>query len=92
MKTITNKLITSDIVVNVSGPVNIVENKDEIKLVSALKKITNKVNQTVYTQNNNFILEKGIYIPVLLQIILTQVDRLLLRQLQYYKITQNIFK
>ena len=94
LKTITNKLITSDIVVNVSGPVNIVENKDEIKLVSALKKITNKVNQTGFTPNNNFMLENGLYIPGTLANNFNPGRQTIIKAItnNTHKITQNIFK
>ncbi len=63
LKTKSNKLIVSDIVINVSGPVNILENKKEIKLVSAIRKLTTKVNKTGFSPNNNFMLEIGLYIP-----------------------------
>ncbi len=94
LKTITNKLITSDIVVNVSGPVNIVENKDEIKLVSALKNITNKVNQTGFTPNNNFMLENGLYIPGTLANNFNPGRQTIIKAItnNTHKITQNIFK
>ena len=94
LKTITNKLITSDIVVNVSGPVNIVENKNEIKLVSALKKITNKVNQTGFTPNNNFMLENGLYIPGTLANNFNPGRQTIIKAItnNTHKITQNIFK
>ena len=63
LKTKSNKLITSDIVINVSGPVSIVKNKNEVKIVSAIKKITNRFNETGFTPNNNFMLENGLFIP-----------------------------
>ena len=94
LKTITNKLIKSDIVVNVSGPVNIVENKDEIKLVSALKKITNKFNQTGFTPNNNFMLENGLYIPGTISNNFNPGRQTIIKAItnNTHKITQNIFK
>ena len=94
LKTITNKLIKSDIVVNVSGPVNIVENKDEIKIVSALKKITNKFNQTGFTPNNNFMLENGLYIPGTISNNFNPGRQTIIKAItnNTHKITQNIFK
>ncbi len=55
--------IKCDIIVNVSGPVSIIELKDEISIVSSLKKLTNMYNQRGFSTNNNFMLEKGIYLP-----------------------------
>jgi hypothetical protein len=63
LKTQSNKSIKGDIVINVSGPVSIVDNKDEIKFISSLKKITKKFNERGFSPNNNFMLEKGLYLP-----------------------------
>ena len=63
LKTQSSKFIKGDIVINVSGPVSIMDNKDEIKFISSLKKITNKFNERGFTTNNNFMLEKGLYLP-----------------------------
>ena len=63
LKTKNNKSITGDIVINVSGPVSIIKNKEEIKVVSAIKKITNNFNETGFTPNNNFMLENGLFTP-----------------------------
>ena len=58
-----NRSIKSDIVINVSGPVSILENKNEIKFISSLRKITKKFNERGFSTNNNFMLEKGLYLP-----------------------------
>ena len=63
LKTQSNKSIKGDIIINVSGPVSIVDNKDEIKFISSLKKITKKFNERGFSPNNNFMLEKGLYLP-----------------------------
>ena len=63
LKTQSNKLIKGDIVINVSGPVSILENKNEIKFISSLRKITKKFNQRGFSTNNNFMLEQGLYLP-----------------------------
>ena len=63
LKTQSNKLIKGDIVINVSGPVSILENKNEIEFISSLRKITKKFNQRGFSTNNNFMLEQGLYLP-----------------------------
>ena len=63
LKTQSSKYIKGDIVINVSGPVSIIDNKDEIKFISSLKKITKKFNARGFSPNNNFMLEKGLYLP-----------------------------
>ena len=57
------KSLKGEIVINVSGPVSIVDNKNEIKLISSLKKITKKFNKRGFSPNNNFMLEKDLYLP-----------------------------
>lgn len=63
LKIQSNKLIYSDIVINVSGPVSILDNKTEVKFISSLRKITKKFNERGFSTNNNFMLEKGLYLP-----------------------------
>ena len=58
-----NKKIKSDIVINVSGPVNLFDLKDEIKIVSSIKRLTKKYNDRGFTTNKNFMLEDGLYLP-----------------------------
>ncbi len=93
LKTKTRKFISSDIVINVSGPVTIIENKNEIKLVNALKKITNKINETGFTPNNNFMLEKGLYIPGTLANNFNPGRQTIIKAItnNSHKVTQNIF-
>ena len=63
LKTQTKKSVKGDIVINVSGPVSIIDNKNEVKFISSLKKITRKFNERGFSPNNNFMLEKGLYLP-----------------------------
>jgi len=63
LKTKNKKTISCDIVVNVSGPVSILENQDEIKFVTSLKRITKKFNERGFSTNKIFMLENGIYLP-----------------------------
>ncbi len=63
LETLFRKKIKGDIVINVSGPVSVIENKNEIKLISSLKKITNKFNENGFSTNNNFMLEDGLFLP-----------------------------
>ena len=57
------KLIKGDIVINVSGPVSVVQSKNEIKFISSLRKITKKFNERGFSTNKNFMLEKGLFLP-----------------------------
>ncbi len=63
LETQNKKIIKGDIVINVSGPVSIVENKDEIKFISSLKKISKKFNNRGFSTDSDFILEKGLFLP-----------------------------
>tara|TARA_B110000003_G_scaffold276186_1_gene321382 strand:+ start:13172 stop:14716 length:1545 start_codon:yes stop_codon:yes gene_type:complete len=63
LKTKNKKSINGDIAINVSGPVSIEDNKNEIQFISSLKKITKKFNGRGFTPNKNFMLEKDLYIP-----------------------------
>ena len=63
LKTQSNNLLKADIVINVSGPVSIVDNKNEIRLISSLKKMTKKFNERGFSTDNNFMLEKNLYLP-----------------------------
>ncbi len=63
LKTQFNKSIIGDLVINVSGPVSIVDNKNEIKLINAMKKITKNYNNRGFSPNNNFMVEEGLYLP-----------------------------
>ena len=57
------KLIKGDIAINVSGPVSIEDNNDEIKFICSLRKISKKFNRIGFSTNNNFMLENGLYLP-----------------------------
>ncbi len=57
------KSIKGDIVINVSGPVSVVENKSEIKFLPSLRKMTKKYNKRGFTTNSNFMLEKRLFLP-----------------------------
>lgn len=63
LRTSNNNLIRCDILINVSGPVSILDIRKEIKFVPSLKKITNKFNERGFVPNNNFMLENGLYLP-----------------------------
>lgn len=57
------KEIKGDVVINVSGPVSIIENKNEIKFISSLKEISEKFNDRGFSTDHNFMLEKGLFLP-----------------------------
>ena len=63
LKTKFKRLIKGDVVINVSGPVNIIDTKNEIKFVPSLRKITKKFNERGFSTNKNFMLEKGLFLP-----------------------------
>ena len=63
LETQSSKSIKGEIVINVSGPVSIEDNKNEIKFISSLRKITKKFNKRGFSPNNNFMLEKDLYLP-----------------------------
>ena len=63
LETQSGKSIKGEIVINVSGPVSIVDNKNEIKFISSLRTITKKFNKRGFSPNNNFMLEKDLYLP-----------------------------
>ncbi len=63
LETQNKKLIKGDIVINVSGPVSVVDSKYEIKFIPSLRKITKKFNERGFTTNSNFMLENGLFLP-----------------------------
>ena len=63
LETKNNKKLNFDLVVNVSGPVSIIDNKNEIEFINSLKKISKKFNERGFSTNNNFMLERDIYLP-----------------------------
>ena len=63
LKTQYKKSIKGDIVINVSGPVSIIDIVNEIKFVSSLRNITKKFNERGFSTNSDFMLEKGLFLP-----------------------------
>ena len=63
LKTLKKKSIKGDIVINVSGPVSVVDTKNEIKFISSLREITKKFNERGFSTNKNFMLEEGLFLP-----------------------------
>ena len=66
VKTISKKKIDGDIVINVSGPVSVVENKKEIEFVNSLKKISNKFNDRGFLSSKNYKISDSIFLPGML--------------------------
>ena len=58
-----NLSLNGDIVVNVSGPVNILKNTNEIKYLNSLKKISKKYNDRGFYVGKNSNLSNNIFIP-----------------------------
>tara|TARA_B100000900_G_scaffold112160_1_gene93806 strand:- start:1107 stop:2657 length:1551 start_codon:yes stop_codon:yes gene_type:complete len=63
LDTQSKKKIKGDIVINVSGPVSVLDCKNEIKFIPSLRKITKKYNERGFSTNKNFMLEKGLFLP-----------------------------
>ena len=55
--------INCDILVNVSGPMNLIKNKNEVKFINSLKNLSKKFNERGFYVNNHFELSKNIYLP-----------------------------
>ena len=58
-----NKKYYADIAINVSGPVSINKNKNEVMFINDLKKITQSFNNRGFLSNNNFQIYKNIFAP-----------------------------
>jgi len=58
-----NKIIKSDIVVNVSGPVNLDQLNFESNLIKSIKSNTNKFDKRGFITDKNFMLTEQIYAP-----------------------------
>ncbi len=58
-----NKVINGDIINNVSGPVNVVENYRESPLIRSLKVITKKYDKSGFFTDKDFKLESNIFSP-----------------------------
>ena len=63
LETQNKKKLRCDLVVNVSGPVSIIDNKYETVFINSLKKITKKFNDRGFSTNSNFMLENNVYLP-----------------------------
>ena len=63
LETHNNKKLRCDLVVNVSGPVGIIDNKYETVFINSLKKISKKFNNRGFSTSSNFKLENNIYLP-----------------------------
>lgn len=61
-----NKKIFTDIVVNVSGPVNLEELNKEVPFINSIKQNINKFDKRGFMTNKNFMLTKQIYMPGIL--------------------------
>ncbi len=58
-----NLNIKCDLIINVSGPMNILNKKNNIKVVKFLKKIAKNYNERGFYSDKNFSIRKNIYIP-----------------------------
>ena len=58
-----NKIIKSNIVVNVSGPVNLDQLNFESNLIKSIKSNTNKFDKRGFITDKNFMLMEQIYAP-----------------------------
>ena len=58
-----NRKILSDIVINVSGPINLDSITNESPLVSSVKKINSNYNYRGFIADKNFSIAKNLYAP-----------------------------
>lgn len=63
IKTNRGKKITSDILVNVSGPVNLIKIGKEVRFIKSLKDMTNNYNYRGFVADQNFLISENIYAP-----------------------------
>ncbi len=63
VKTDTNKIVKSNIVVNVSGPVDLHNLNNESKFIKSIKLFHGKYNKRGFLTDKNFMLSKKIFIP-----------------------------
>ena len=63
VKTDTKKMVKSDIVVNVSGPVDLTSLNKESKFINTIKRSQGKFNQRGFLTDKNFALSNRIFIP-----------------------------
>ena len=63
VKTDTKKMVKSNIVVNVSGPVDLISLNKESKFVNTIKRTQGKFNQRGFLTDENFALSNRIFIP-----------------------------
>ena len=61
-----NKKIYTDIVVNVSGPVDLEQLNKEVPFINSIKQNINKFDKRGFMTNKNFMLTKQIYMPGIL--------------------------
>ena len=66
LKLSNNKKVTSDIVVNVSGPVNLEEINSESTFIKSIKKNIKKFDKRGFITNKSFMLSRQIYLPGIL--------------------------
>ena len=63
VKTDTKKTVKSNIVVNVSGPVDLINLNKESKFINSIKQSQDKFNRRGFLTDKNFALSKKIFIP-----------------------------
>ena len=63
VKTDTKKMVKSNIVVNVSGPVDLISLNKESKFINTIKRSQGKFNQRGFLTDKNFALSNRIFIP-----------------------------
>ena len=63
VKTDTKKMVKSNIVVNVSGPVDLISLNKESKFINTIKRSQGKFNQRGFLTDKNFALSNRIFLP-----------------------------
>ena len=63
VKTLKSGSLKGDIVVNVSGPVSLLKNKDEVPFLKSLKKVSKKFNERGFVSDKFFQITDKVYAP-----------------------------
>jgi len=63
IKTLKNRKIYADLVINVSGPLKITKSSKKFKLINSLKKISHNYNDRGFFAKNDFSIANNIYAP-----------------------------
>ena len=70
VKTLNSGIVEGDIVVNVSGPVSLLKNQNEVPFLISLKKVCKKFNERGFVSDKFFQINNKLYKQALYQVTL----------------------